>query len=96
MKQNTMLMIGGAVVVYLLWKRSKEDSSSKFSNALGMGANDCTGKCNNFCENNDMGITTGCNWKYNQCTAECTSKEDVEGGISRPRPTLRRRPMRRR
>jgi hypothetical protein len=29
MKQNTMLMIGGAVVVYLLWKKSQKEKTSE-------------------------------------------------------------------
>jgi hypothetical protein len=37
MKQNTMLMIGGAIVVYLLWKKSQEttETTSEFSNIGG-------------------------------------------------------------
>ena len=39
MKQNTMLMIGGAIVVYYLWKKSQEESetTSEFANIGGKG-----------------------------------------------------------
>ena len=37
MKQNTMLMIGGAIVVYYLWKKSQEttETTSEFANVGG-------------------------------------------------------------
>jgi hypothetical protein len=41
-----MLMIGGAVVVYLLWKKSQKEKTSGFSNAGGGCTNKLHTKCN--------------------------------------------------
>ena len=58
MKQNTMLMIGGAIVVYLLWKKSQETSetASGFSNVGGGPYTQSSGSC--FCSRNSDGTGT--------------------------------------
>ena len=57
MKQNTMLMIGGAIVVYLLWKKSQRTEESNFGGGIKYSGVTCSDPSNPS--------------KVSQCEKEC-------------------------
>jgi len=76
-----MLMIGGAIVVYLLWKKSQEttETASDFSN-IGGPYTQSNGSC--FCSRNNDGTGTLINCP---CGDNAVPHPDgVGGGITAP------------
>ena len=94
MKKNTLLIVGGAIVVYYLWKKSQEptETTSKFSNIGGPYTQD-GGGC--FCTRNSDGTGTIAN--CHSCLGAGPHPDGVglSGGITAPsggsRLRLRRR-----
>jgi len=70
MKQNTLLIIGGVIVAYYLWKKSQEETTSDFSNISGKKPK---GKRPCYCQGVSIGY-----YSAHKCEKICSEATLVE------------------